>query len=280
MKFVEDKAPIVLVVLSSLVLMALLFIGGLVLGLSLGGNGKLAQDTMSAWVGAIATAAIAILTFVLARETWYLRLAQIRQIEELKIEAMRPNLEFYLLSAQASIHMMNAHIQNNGKGVAKNISFKFVGGDSEGFKNKEELIVEKILALNMLKNGMASLGAGKERKSFIFSFLELMKQNGDSIFEAKIRVLIKYEDAVGRIYNSEAVVDFSEFKGVSDVGGDPIYNLYKQTEKIANVLESVQTGMSSKRFNINAYLSNDREAERLALEERLMEIKSRQPSPP
>lgn len=276
MKFVEDKAPIVLVVLSGLLLVPLVFIGGLVWGLNLGGNGKLAADTLSAWVGAIATVAIAILTFILARETWYLRLAQIRQIDELKIEAMRPSLEFYILSAQTSIHMMNAHIQNNGKGIARNVSFKFYGSSGDVLSSQETAVVEKFLSLNMLKNGLASLGASKERKSFVFSFLDLMNKNGDVLFGVKIRASIKFEDAEGRKYASESIVDFSEFKGVSEVGGgDPLYNLYKETEKIVKVLESVQAGMSSKRLNINVYSSADREEEQKALEERLRELREK-----
>lgn len=273
MKFIEDKAPIVLVVLSGLLFVPLVFIGGLVWGLNLGGNGKLAADTLSAWVGAIATVAIAILTFILARETWYLRLAQIRQIDELKIEAMRPSLEFYILSAQASIHMMNAHIQNNGKGIARNVSFKFYGSSGDVLSSQERAVVEKFQSLNMLKNGLASLGASKERKSFVFSFLDLINKNGDALFGVKIRASIEFEDAEGRKYASESIVDFSEFKGVSEVGGgDPLYNLYKETEKIVKVLESVQAGMSSKRLNINVYSSADREEEQKALEDRLREL--------
>lgn len=276
MKFIEDKAPIVLVVLSGLLFVPLVFIGGLVWGLSLGGNGKLAADTLSAWVGAIATVAIAILTFILARETWYLRLAQIRQIDELKIEAMRPSLEFYILSAQASIHMMNAHIQNNGKGIARNVSFKFYGSSGDVLSSQERAVVEKFQSLNMLKNGLASLGASKERKSFVFSFLDLINKNGDALFGVKIRASIEFEDAEGRKYASESIVDFSEFKGVSEVGGgDPLYNLYKETEKIVKVLESVQAGMSSKRLNINVYSSADREEEQKALEDKLRELREK-----
>ncbi|QAA94392.1 COG1361 family protein [Pollutimonas thiosulfatoxidans] len=276
MKFVEDKAPIVLVVLSGLLFVPLVFIGGLVWGLNLGGNGKLAADTLSAWVGAIATVAIAILTFILARETWYLRLAQIRQIDELKIEAMRPSLEFYILSAQASIHMMNAHIQNNGKGIARNVSFKFYGSSGDVLSSQERAVVEKFQSLNMLKNGLTSLGASKERKSFVFSFLDLINKNGDALFGVKIRASIEFEDAEGRKYASESIVDFSEFKGVSEVGGgDPLYNLYKETEKIVKVLESVQAGMSSKRLNINVYSSADREEEQKALEDRLRELREK-----
>mgnify|MGYP003613527125 CR=1 FL=1 len=172
--------------------------------------------------------------------------------------------------------MMNAHIQNNGKGIARNVSFKFYGSSGDVLSSQETAVVEKFLSLNMLKNGLASLGASKERKSFVFSFLDLMNKNGDVLFGVKIRASIKFEDAEGRKYASESIVDFSEFKGVSEVGGgDPLYNLYKETEKIVKVLESVQAGMSSKRLNINVYSSADREEEQKALEERLRELREK-----
>lgn len=198
-----------------------------------------------------------------------MRLAQIRQIDELKIEAMRPSLEFYILSAQASIQMMNAHIQNNGKGIARNVSFKFYGSGGDFLSSQETAVVEKFLSLNMLKNGLVSLGAGKERKSFVFSFLDLMDKNGDSLFGVKIRASIEFEDVEGRKYASESIVDFSEFKGVSEVGGgDPLYNLYKEAEKIVKTLESVKAGVLSKRLSVNIYSSADREAEQKTLEDR------------
>ena len=58
-------------------------------------------------------------------------------------------------------------------------------------------------------------------------------------------------------------------------GGDPLYNLYKQAEKIAKVLESVQSGMSSKRLNINVYSSSDREVEQKAIEDSVREWRER-----
>ena len=260
MKIVEDKAPKVLFILSGVVLAPIILIIGFVWGLKSGGHGVLAADTLSAWVAAGATVAIATLTFILARETWYLRLAQIRQIDELKIETIRPNLEFYLLSAPASFSMMNVHVQNNGKGTARNIKFEFFQEGSVDSIEQENALIGKFLSLNILKNGISSLGSGKERKSYIFNFYELNDQFGDLLYQAKIKILIKFENADGKLYSSESIVDFSEFKGLSEVGGgDALYNIYKQTEKIAKVIESFQTGHSSKRLNANVYSADERE---------------------
>lgn len=147
-------------------LLPLIFIGGIVLGLSFQMQLELTADSISSWVAALATVAIAFLTFILAMETWRLRAAQIEQIEELRREALRPNVEFYLLPAPASFQFINVHIENNGKGAAKNIKFHIEPGSiGENEKNEQQLIAQ-LLGLNMLHNGIVSLGSGKERRSF------------------------------------------------------------------------------------------------------------------
>ena len=66
----------------------------------------------------------------------------------------------------------------------------------------------------------------------------------------------------------DSVIDFSEYKGVSEIGGgDPAYQLYKETEKIRKVLEDAQRGMTSGRFNVNTFSSEDRENEERATRE-------------
>ena len=251
----------------ALLLVPLIFIGGVVIGLSFQTQLELTADSISSWVAALATVAIAVLTFILAMETWRLRAAQIEQIEELRREALRPNVEFYLLPAPASFQFINVHIENNGKGSAKNITFD-IKPDAMGEDAKNErLLITQLLSLNMLHNGIASLGAGKERRSFVFSFIDYIKEIGDAVFDIKIKIKISYEDIEGREYKSESLLDLSEFKGVSEIGGgDPNHNMYKELEKIRKVFEGTQKAITSKRMNINVYSSEDRDAEREALQ--------------
>ncbi|MEH8148330.1 hypothetical protein [Aeromonas veronii] len=74
----NEKSLIPLMVTAMAVVAPLLFILGLVVGNHLQGNASLTADSISSWLSAIATVAIAILTFILAKETWYLREAQIK----------------------------------------------------------------------------------------------------------------------------------------------------------------------------------------------------------
>lgn len=258
----NEKPKWVLFALIGLLIAPVIFIIGLVFGINVNGSVSLSTDTMSSWISAISTVFIAILTFVLAKETWHLRLAQDKQINELRKESIRPNLEFYLLSASASFQLINIHIENNGKGVANNISFSFCGDNGSLLSENEKSVVKKFNSLNILKNGMRALGANKQRSSFIFSFLDLAEKMGEDTFEIKIQVTIKYEDSEGNAYDSVSIVDFSEFKGITEIGGgDPAYNLYQETKKIREIFQSAQGGISSKRININSFSSDDRKEE-------------------
>lgn len=262
------KPPFVIFVLLAFITLPLIFIIGLVVGLNIEDKLTLSSDSLSGWIGAFSTLVIALLTFILARETWYLRISQINQIEEMKKESMRPNLEIFLMPSSASFRLLNVYIENNGKGTAKNIIFNFFGEQGEILKEEEKLLIDKFLEINFLSNGIKALGTGKQRSSFIFSFLDLVDEIGDLIFEIRIRVVVDFSDSVGNFYQTETILDFSEFKGVSEVGGgDPLYNLYKEAEKIRKVLEGGQSLMSNKRFNVNFYSSDDRVEEKRAIQE-------------
>lgn len=266
----EGKQLWVVRVLVGLLLVPAIFIIGLFVGINIYDKITLTNDTLSSWITASATVAISILTFVLAKETWHLRLAQIRQIEDLRIESIRPSLEFYLLSAPASVQFMNVNIENNGKGVAKNISFEFLGENGQELSENERMVIDKFLSLNILRNGLSALGAGKHRSSFIFSFIELSEKLKDEAFGIRINVIMKYKDIDDREYSSESVLDFSEFKGITEIGGgDPIYNLYKETEKIRKIFEDIQSPMYSKRINVNTFSSEDRNSEQEDIRRRL-----------
>ena len=107
----------------------ILLIIGIIIGNSQFFNINFATDSISSWVTAIATAVLACLTFVLAYETWNLRLSQIKQLEELKRENIRPNVSIQLENSLADVNFIDLKISNLGKGIARKISFKFLDVD-------------------------------------------------------------------------------------------------------------------------------------------------------
>lgn len=273
-----EKPFWIVIALGALLLAPLVFIVGLILGTNIAGATSLTADSLSSWVGALATLAIAVLTFVLAKETWSLRIAQMKQVEEIRKEAVRPGVDLYLLSSPVSFQFMNVHVENNGRGVARNISFQFEPEGKPEFTEHERFVVDKFLKLNMLSNGISSLGVDKQRKSFAFSFLDVGRKAGDGMFDIRFKVKVSCSDVDGRLYSVDSIIDFSEYKGVSERGGgDPAYQLYKETEKIRMVLEGAQRGVSSGRFNVNTFSSEDRENEERAMDEWLEAQQNKKP---
>lgn len=263
-----EKPFWIVIALGVLLLAPMIFIVGLIFGANLAGAVNLSADSISSWVSAVATLAIAVLTFVLAKETWSLRIVQMKQVEEIRKEAVRPGVDLYLLSSPVAFQLMNVHVENNRRGVARNISFKFEPEEKDDFTEHERLVVDSLLKINMLSNGISSLGPGKQRTSFVFSLLDVGERAGDDMFDIRFKVKVSCTDVDGRPYSVDSIIDFAEYKGMSKIGdGDPAYQLYKETEKIRHVLESAQRGMTSGRFNVNTFSSEDRENEKRATRE-------------
>lgn len=189
------------------------------------------------------------------------------QITEIRRASIRPNLEIYLQSNVASMQLMDLHLENTGPGTAKNIKFTFSGGNSSELKANEREMVDKFIKLNMLKTGVSSLAPKEKRSSFIFSFSELSSNLKEELFKVSFEIQIEYFDTEGYQYISTSVIDLGEYEGITELGGDPSYKLYKEIEKIRNILEGFQGNSSSKKLKVDLFTSEDREAYQKSIEE-------------
>ncbi len=260
--------------LFSIILLPTIFIAGLALGAFYQGSMSLSQDNLSSWVTALATVSIAVLTLVLAKETWSLRNIQLDQIEQIRKDAIRPAVDFIIKTNPASMMLMDVRISNTGSGTAHNIKFLIEGYNPV----KAEIygtIEKDLLKLNILKNGILSLGVNEKRTSFVFDFNELTRdyENTD-LFQTTFTVNISYEDTEGETFTSVAKLDFSEFLGISEIGEEPLMAMASSMKKIEGEIKTISKGMSSKRFEVNSYNSDDRKEEnKLAKERREQQIK-------
>ncbi|WP_141415244.1 hypothetical protein [Caenispirillum bisanense] len=275
----KEKHTWIAITLGSILLSPLLFIGGIILGSNTDVSHALSSDSMSSWVSAAATLAIAILTFILAKETWNLRISQMQQVEQIRKDSIRPSVELYFLPSPVAFQFINVHVENNGRGVARSIKFTFRPEGKESFTPAELDVISHLENINMLKSGLSSLGSGKSRSSFVFSFLDLSKVHKDKMFEVHFSVSLSFEDADGIAYISESIIDFSEYIGVTEIGGgDPTYQLFQETKKIREILQRVQGNMSSGRFNVNLFTSEDRDKEREAIRKEIEEARKSEES--
>lgn len=260
----NERSLIPLIVVSIIVSAPLIFILGIVAGSQVQLSNILTADSLSSWISAIATVAIAVLTFVLAKETWYLRLAQIQQVDEIRRENIRPNVSVAIFNSPIYFNLMMVEVCNLGKGIARNIKFKFLDRDGNNIGPSKNIIVDEFLNLHIFSNGMHSLGIGQKVDSFLFSFFEM---NGKlDIFSPFFKIEITYEDVAGTKYSNELTIDFQEFKGRSEIGGgDPLHKIADDVKKLREEFQNF-TRSSSKRINVNTYSSVDREEERVERE--------------
>lgn len=260
-----------LLVTSMAVLVPLIFVLGLVVGNNLKGTGSLAADSVSSWLSAIATVAIAVLTFILAKETWYLREAQIQQLVELKRENIRPNVGVQLESSRVGVNFVNVKVSNLGKGIARNIQFKFLDRAGNPVSEGEDVVAEKFRKLAMFRGGLQSLGIGEAISSFVFSFIDLGTELGSDVFKPFLHILVTFEDVEGYQYSNSFAVDFAQYEGISELGTDSLYEIACEVKKLREHLGYV-VNRGKGRVEVDVHSSVDRhdevERDRARTEER------------
>lgn len=256
----NGKSPVPLMITSMAVVAPLLFILGLVVGNRLQGNSLLSADSISSWLSAIATVVIAILTFILAKETWYLREAQIRQLEELKRENIRPNIGVQSESSPVGMNFVNVKVSNLGKGIARKVSIRFLDRTGNEVQKDEDVVVKKFRKLAIFRQGIQSMGIGQEISSFVFSFLDLGKELNGEIFKPYLNIAIEFEDVEGNPYSNSFTIDFAQYEGISELGGDALHQMATEIKKIREQLGKV-TGRSGGKIGVDVFDSEDRKAE-------------------
>lgn len=219
----NQRSLIPLIVTGMAVVVPLIFILGIVFGTQIHSNSSLTSDSISSWLSAIATVAIAFLTFILAKETWYLRAAQIDQLKELKLENIRPNIGVQLESNRVGINFINVKISNLGKGIAKKVRIHFLDAHGDEIQNNADVVVDKFRRLAIFRKEIQSIGIGQEITSYVFSLIDLSKELEGGIFQPCLNISIDFEDVEGTSYNNLFTIDFGQFEGLTELGSDPLY---------------------------------------------------------
>ncbi|QNA88254.1 hypothetical protein G4G28_06595 [Massilia sp. Dwa41.01b] len=265
------KTP--LLVVCALIAICIALVIGVMIGALLPGTATAAPDSLSGWITTVATVVICVLTIVLAVETWRLRAAQARQIEEFILEGIRPNVSVELSGSHVGMNFMNVRVTNSGKGIAKKISFEFLDRLDQPVTAQNEPVVKVFHKLTMFRLGIESLGINQELKSFIFSFLDLEREIGVGAFTPFVNIRIRFEDTEGNEYVNSFVIDFAQYEGFSEIGGNSLHRLADEVKAIREQLSAVVSG--NKRLAVNVHSSEDRAEEHTELINRLAEQRQR-----
>lgn len=262
---VQDKSLLPLLTIIAVVAAPLLFILGLAFGANFENKDGLIGGSISDWLTATATVAVTALTFVLAKESWQLRLLQIAQIRELELESIRPNVSVHLEPSHVGVNFMNVKVANLGKGIARQVSFELIDRDGAPVLPQQSRVADKFFKLAVFRKGVQSLGVNQAITSFLFSVPQLSREIGGNIFNQYIGIRTSFHDVEGNHYANECSIDFSEFEGITELDGSPIYNISTELKKIREQLGR-SFGSTAGRIGIDVYSSSDRknEAEELS----------------
>lgn len=246
-----------LIAISAAVAAPLLFILGLAFGANLGNREGLIGGSISDWLTASATVAVTALTFILAKESWQLRILQVAQVRELQLESIRPNLNINLEGSHVGMNFINVCVANRGKGIARNVTFNFYARDRTEVLPGADKVADKFFKLAIFRKGIESIGINQTISSYLFNFPQLSGELGGKPFEPYLCVKTKFHDTEGHVYENEFTIDFSEFEGISEIGGSPIYEISRHLKKISEQLgRSLQT--SNGRIGVDTFNSKDR----------------------
>lgn len=209
------------------------------IGFSLGATlvDKVEGSSLSAWVAAVATVVIAILTMWLAYETQVMRRGQQEQITMIQRAEIRPDVDLSLEFSPAAFNFADLVLRNNGPGMAKNVRILFSHVEGRGSLEDSNRVLEDLLKPSFVSKGVSTLGPRREISSYVVSFLDLADDANLPIMDVCFEAKISCEDSSGKTYDTVSIIDISEFRGISELGGRPAYDTVTQLKRIGDLIE-------------------------------------------
>ncbi|MFW5846998.1 MAG: hypothetical protein ACOCUU_02440 [Nanoarchaeota archaeon] len=196
---------------------------------------------------AISTTFLAIFTLVLAIFTYYLY-SEARKTREYHMVLNRPELSVTFQPSKKFIQRINIHIKNIGRSPIYNLELEKVEGDVTSFDGKEISELEYLKKINYL-------GPNQEIVQHFFNFIgSKLKPE-----EIKFDLFFKYENEKRNIYRKKFPIDFGQFRGMSQLGEEPLYKISKNIEKIKNDIHHLSTGF--KKLQVITQTKKEKQAE-------------------
>lgn len=175
-------------------------------------------------VVALATVAYVVLTWSLVSET--------KKLREVQTE---PKISAIIQPREEWLNFIDLIIQNIGLGPAYNIQFQ-VDPDFE-----EEERSFKLSDIGFIKNGLRYLAPNQKLQTYLTNLADNFEEKCNNPFI----IVISYQNAIGKMYNDEYLIDFSQRREIRDLDKPAI-------NKIADGIESIEK-------HVEKYLSQDEE---------------------
>jgi hypothetical protein len=204
-------------------------------------------------VVSLSTVVYAVLTAKLVKETRRMRQAQ-----------TEPKIQVVIKPRDEWINIVHIYIRNIGLGPAYDISFN-VSAEAGG--EGAQALIDDFTKANFFLIGLKYLGPGQE---IVPGYSQITKD-----FDQKIKSIlvftVQYRDATNNKYQETFRIDFSEFKGLKQLGKPHLYAIAQLLEKIQSDFHNLATGFN--RIKADIYNSADREVEQKELEEHFNKLK-------
>jgi len=107
-----------------------------------------------------------------------------------------------------------------------------------------------------MKNGVRFIAPNQKIQFFLTSMIE----NFEEKIEKSFQVTITYKNSVGKTYEDEYPIDFSQFIGLTQLGEPPLYKIAKNIESIQRDIQHLSTGFY--KMKVIRYTKEDVEEER------------------
>ncbi|MBZ0168551.1 hypothetical protein MELA_02682 [Candidatus Methylomirabilis lanthanidiphila] len=201
------------------------------------------------------SAAVALSTVVYAALTSKL-VAETRKMRQAQTE---PNVEVVVRPREEWINHVHVYVRNIGLGPAYEITFNTQV--ERGGKGAHTLI-DDFTKAHFFKTGLSYLGPGQE----VTSNLSQMTERFDEKIQSVLIFDVMYRSATHQAFQKRFRIDFSEFKGRTQIGRPLLYAIAQHLEKIQQDFHHLTTGF--KRIKADTYNREDRQQEEQEWEER------------
>lgn len=169
-----------------------------------------------------------------------------------------PKVEVVIKPREEWISLIHVYVRNIGLGPAYDISFEIT---AEKGDDGAQALIDDFTKANFFKTGLKYLGPAQE----LVSDLSQMTEKYDQKIESVLVFDVHYRGATGRLYQENFRLDFSEFKGRTQIGRPHLYAIAQHLEKIQKDFHNLAAGF--KRIKADVYDNEDREHERKEWEE-------------
>jgi hypothetical protein len=169
-------------------------------------------------ITAISTLVLAVVTFIYVILTWNIS-SETKKMREAQTE---PHVSATIQSDERSINWINLVIKNTGLGPAYKVKFE-VNPDFE-----DRLLMSKLSEIGFIKDGLPYFAPNQEFRFILTDMAENYQEKLKTVFKIKI----VYETSIHKPYDDTYLIDFSQRRGLTQIGELPIYTIAKNIEQI------------------------------------------------